>query len=214
MPRLGLHPAPDFSEQRLSRRHRLRLQVVPRPACARKSFGVIHDHNNLSAGPVREGTCSVIDFHVDKAGSVPVYAQLVRQVREAMRLGLLHPGDQLPTVREVVTSCRVNAATVLKAYRELEISGLIDSRQGSGTFVTGTLGSTDPHVMAGLRGGLARWLGQAREAGLEDEDVQALVPSVLAQQAAGTRRPGQIDAARGAGIADGTARAAGIGGPA
>jgi hypothetical protein len=46
-----------------------------------------------------ERTCGVIDFQVDKAGSVPAYAQLVRQVREAMRLGLLHPGDQLPTVR-------------------------------------------------------------------------------------------------------------------
>jgi GntR family transcriptional regulator len=105
----------------------------------------------------------------------------------------------------------VNAATVLKAYRELEISGLIESRQGSGTFVTGTLGSTDPHVMAGLRAGLARWLGQAREAGLEDEDVQALVTSVLAQQAAGMGRPGQADAARRPG---GPARAARIGGAA
>ncbi len=156
----------------------------------------------------------MIDFHVEKAGSVPAYAQLVRQVRETMRLGLLHPGDRLPTVREVVTSCRVNAATVLKAYRELEMSGLVESRQGSGTFVTGTLGSTDPHVMARLRGGLARWLAQAREAGLEDEDVQALVTSVLTQQATATGRPGQIDAALGAGGSDGTARAAGIGGAA
>jgi DNA-binding transcriptional regulator YhcF (GntR family) len=137
----------------------------------------------------------VIGFQVDKAGSVPAYAQLVRQVREAMRLGLLHPGDRLPTVREVVTSCTVNAATVLKAYRELEMSGLVESRQGSGTFVTGTLGSTDPHVMARLRGGLALWLDQAREAGLEDEDVQALVTSVLAQQATGVARAAGIGGA-------------------
>jgi GntR family transcriptional regulator len=161
-----------------------------------------------------ERTCGVIDFQVDKAGSVPAYAQLVRQVREAMRLGLLQAGDRLPTVREVVTSCRVNAATVLKAYRELEMSGLVESRQGSGTFVTGTLGSADPHVMAGLRGGLARWLDKARDAGLEDEDVQALVTSVLAQQAAGTGRAGELDAPRGAGGADGPARAAGTGGAA
>jgi len=158
--------------------------------------------------------CSVIDFQVDKAGSVPVYAQLVRQVREAMRLGLLHPGDQLPTVREVVTSCTVNAATVLKAYRELEMSGLAESRQGSGTFVTGTLGSVDPHVMARLRGGLSRWLDQAREAGLEDEDVQALVASVLAQQAAGGARAGGISPARQAAGAEVARRAAGIGGAA
>jgi GntR family transcriptional regulator len=156
----------------------------------------------------------VIGFHVDKAGSVPAYAQLVRQVREAMRLGLLHAGDQLPTVREVVTSCRVNAATVLKAYRELEMSGLVESRQGSGTFVTGTLGSADPHAMTRLRGGLARWLAQARDAGLEDEDVQALVTSVLAQQATGTPRACQVDTTRGAAGAEGMARSAGIGGAA
>jgi GntR family transcriptional regulator len=147
----------------------------------------------------------VIGFHIDKGGSVPAYAQLVRQVREAMRLDLLRPGDRLPTVREVVTSCTVNAGTVLKAYRELEMSGLVESRQGSGTFVTGTLGSADPHVMARLRTGLARWLDQARQAGLEDEDVQALVTSVLAQQAAGA---GRADAAGEA------PRAAGIGGAA
>ncbi len=130
----------------------------------------------------------MITFHVDRAGSVPAYAQLVRQVREALRLGQLRPGDRLPTVREVVTSCTVNAATVLKAYRELELSGLVESRQGSGTFVSGTLGSADPHVMARLRGGLARWLGQARDAGLEDEDVEALMASVMGQRTAQSSR--------------------------
>jgi GntR family transcriptional regulator len=123
----------------------------------------------------------VIDFHVDRSSSVPAYAQLVRQVREALRMGLLHPGDQLPTVRSVVTSCTVNPSTVLKAYRELELSGLVEARQGAGTFVSGSLGEADPHVMARLRGGFARWLGQAREAGLEEEDVQALIASVIAE---------------------------------
>lgn len=123
----------------------------------------------------------MIDFHVDRSSSVPAYAQLVRQVREALRMGRLHPGDQLPTVRSVVTSCTVNPSTVLKAYRELELSGLVEARQGAGTFVSGSLGEADPHVMARLRSGLARWLGQAREAGLEDEDVQALIASVVAE---------------------------------
>jgi GntR family transcriptional regulator len=76
---------------------------------------------------------------------------------------------------------------VLKAYRELELSGLVEARQGAGTFVSGKLGDADPHVMARLRGGLARWLGQAREAGLEDEDVQALIASVIAEDS--LRRP-------------------------
>lgn len=123
----------------------------------------------------------VITFHVDRADSVPAYAQLIRQVREALRMGLLHPGDQLPTVRSVVTSCTVNPSTVLRAYRELELAGLVEARQGAGTFVIGRLGDADPHVMARLRGGLARWLGQAREAGLEAEDVRALFASVIAE---------------------------------
>ncbi|MGI5241964.1 GntR family transcriptional regulator [Dactylosporangium sp. CA-139066] len=123
----------------------------------------------------------MITFHVDRADSVPAYAQLIRQVREALRMGLLHPGDQLPTVRSVVTSCTVNPSTVLKAYRELELAGLVEARQGAGTFVSGTLGDADPHVMARLRSGLARWLSQAREAGLEAEDVQALIASVIAE---------------------------------
>ena len=126
----------------------------------------------------------MINFHVDRSSSVPAYAQLVRQVREGLRIGTLRPGDQLPTVRSVVTSCTVNPTTVLKAYRELELSGLVEARQGAGTFVSGTLGHADPHVMARLRAGLARWLDQAREAGLEDEDVQALLASVIVENSA------------------------------
>ena len=126
----------------------------------------------------------MVEFRVDRTGGMPAYLQLVRQVREALRLGWLQPGDRLPTVRDVVRSSGVNANTVLKAYRELELSGLVEARQGAGTFVSGTLGHADPHVMARLRGGLARWLGQAREAGLEDEDVQALLTSVMAEKRA------------------------------
>ena len=131
----------------------------------------------------------MIDFHVDRAGSVPAYAQLVQQVREALRLGLLRPGDRLPAVREVVTSCTVNAATVLKAYRELELSGLLEARQGAGTFVSGTLGGgVDPAAMQALRARLAVWVSDARTSGLEDDDVRALVTSVLAQP------PGELSA--------------------
>ena len=136
----------------------------------------------------------MIDFHVNRAGSVPAYAQLVQQVREALRLGLLHHGDKLPTVREVVTSCTVNAATVLKAYRELELSGLVEARQGAGTYVSGTLGGTaDPAVMTELRGRLATWVGDARTAGLEDDDMRALMTSVLAEP------PGELTAEQRAG---------------
>ncbi|MFH8384116.1 GntR family transcriptional regulator [Kitasatospora sp. NPDC018058] len=133
----------------------------------------------------------MIEFHVDRADSLPAYAQLVRQVREALRLGVLKPGDRLPAVRDVVVSCTVNANTVLKAYKELEHVGLVEARQGSGTFVTGSLGAVDPHDMARLRTGLARWVAEARQAGLEDEDVKALVTAVLTEEQAAAERAGR-----------------------
>ncbi|MEU9043638.1 MULTISPECIES: GntR family transcriptional regulator [unclassified Kitasatospora] len=138
----------------------------------------------------------MIEFHVDRTDSLPAYAQLVKQVREALRLGLLKPGDRLPAVRDVVVSCTVNANTVLKAYRELEHGGLVEARQGSGTFVTGSLGAVEPHDMARLRTGLARWVAEARTAGLEDEDVKALVTAVLAEESAAADRDAHQGAAR------------------
>ncbi|XVV03022.1 GntR family transcriptional regulator [Actinosynnema sp. CA-248983] len=122
-----------------------------------------------------------MEFRIDRASGLPAYLQLVRQVREALRLGWLVPGDRLPTVRDVVASSGVNANTVLKAYRELELSGLVEARQGSGTFVKAALGSTDPEVMAALRTRFAEWVRAAREAGLDTEDIDALVRSVLTE---------------------------------
>jgi GntR family transcriptional regulator len=123
----------------------------------------------------------VVEFRIDKASGLPAYLQLARQVREALRLGWLKPGDRLPTVRDVVASSGVNANTVLKAYRELERAGLLEARQGSGTFVKATLGSVDPEVMGRLRARLVGWVDEARTAGLENEDIDALVGSVLAE---------------------------------
>ncbi|WP_309112409.1 GntR family transcriptional regulator [Saccharothrix sp.] len=122
-----------------------------------------------------------MEFRIDRASGLPAYLQLVRQVREALRLGWLVPGDRLPTVRDVVASSGVNANTVLKAYRELELSGLVEARQGSGTFVKAALGSGDPEVMAALRTRFAEWVRAAREAGLDTEDIDALVRSVLTE---------------------------------
>jgi GntR family transcriptional regulator len=124
----------------------------------------------------------VVEFRVDRAGGLPAYLQLVRQVREALRLGWLKPGDRLPTVRDVVASSGVNANTVLKAYRELELAGLVEARQGSGTFVKTSLGSVEPEVMAEVRGLLSKWVAHARAAGLENEDIDALLRAVMAEE--------------------------------
>ena len=78
----------------------------------------------------------MIEFHLDDHSGVPPYLQIVQQVKQALRLGMLSVGDQLPTVREVVERLVINPNTVLKAYRELEHEGVIELRHGSGAFVS------------------------------------------------------------------------------
>jgi DNA-binding transcriptional regulator YhcF (GntR family) len=116
----------------------------------------------------------MIEFHLDGRSGLSPYLQLVRQVRQALRLGLLCEGDQLPTVKEVVAGLAINPNTVLKAYRELEHEGLVAARPGVGTFVTATLADTSLAAHGPLRQELQRWLAKARRAGLDDESIEAL----------------------------------------
>jgi GntR family transcriptional regulator len=116
----------------------------------------------------------VIEFHLDGRSGVSPYLQLVQQVRQALRLGLLREGDQLPTVKEVVARLAINPNTVLKAYRELEHAGLAAARPGVGTFVTKTLTDASLAAHAPLRRELQRWLAKARLAGLDEESIEAL----------------------------------------
>lgn len=121
----------------------------------------------------------MIEFHLDTHSGVAPYLQIVQQVKQALRLGRLAVGDQLPTVREVVTQVTINPNTVLKAYRELEREGLVTSRPGQGTFVQRTLASTSLASHATLRRSLVRWLHSAYEAGLDNESVLALFQSTF-----------------------------------
>jgi GntR family transcriptional regulator len=121
----------------------------------------------------------VIEFHLDARSGVAPYLQLVHQVRQALRLGLLSEGDQLPTVKDVVAGLAINPNTVLKAYRELEHEGLVAPRPGVGTFVTGTLGGASLAAHGPLRNDLQRWLAKARRAGLDDESIEALFLSTF-----------------------------------
>lgn len=116
----------------------------------------------------------MIEFHLDVRSGVPTYLQLVQQVRQAVRLGILRPGDQLPTVKEVVGSLAINANTVLKAYRELDHAGLVEGRRGLGTFVVSDLPAHSPDELKELRSSLGRWVQRARAAGLDEEGMSAL----------------------------------------
>jgi GntR family transcriptional regulator len=74
-------------------------------------------------------------FLLDPSSGVPVYRQLIDQVQGGIATGALRPGTQLPTVRQVAVDLAVNPNTVLRAYRELEIRGVLDTQQGTGTFL-------------------------------------------------------------------------------
>jgi DNA-binding transcriptional regulator YhcF (GntR family) len=116
----------------------------------------------------------VIEFHLDGRSGVAPYMQLVHQVRQAMRLGVLTEGDQLPTVKEVVAKVAINPNTVLKAYRELEYDGLVAARPGVGTFVTRSLTDESLAAHGPLRKELRVWLAKARAAGMDAESIEAL----------------------------------------
>src|SRR5450631_4547110 len=103
----------------------------------------------------------MIEFQLDSASGVATYLQLVQQVRQALQLGLLEPGDRLPTAQQVVARLAINPNTVLKAYRDLEREGLVRPRPGRGTFVVGTLPRTDPATQARFRASMSDWLRRA-----------------------------------------------------
>jgi GntR family transcriptional regulator len=116
----------------------------------------------------------MIEFHLDASSGVATYLQLVQQVRQAIRLGMLRAGDQLPTAQQVVVALAINPNTVLKAYRDLEREGLVRPRPGLGTFVIATLPPTDPKARARFLASMTKWLGDARAAGLDPDDIEAI----------------------------------------
>jgi GntR family transcriptional regulator len=116
----------------------------------------------------------MIEFQLDSTSGVATYLQLVRQVHQALQLGLLEPGDQLPTAQQVVAKLAINPNTVLKAYRDLEREGLVRARPGQGTFIVGTLPRTDPAAQARFLVLMNEWLRKARAAGLGPDDIEAI----------------------------------------
>src|ERR1039458_9001332 len=86
---------------------------------------------NTNRSPARN-----FEFRLDDRSGVPVYRQLIDQVMGGMAAGALPPGHQLPTVRQVAVDLSINPNTVVRAYRELEIRGVLETQQGAGTFIS------------------------------------------------------------------------------
>jgi len=124
---------------------------------------------------------NLLTFHIENTSGLNPYLQLVQQITHALRLGRLKLGDRLPTVRDVASQVAINPNTVLKAYRHLEVQGLLVSRPGKGVFVARELAGPSAQDQASLRRALLRWLSQAQEAGLDAEGMQALVANTIRQ---------------------------------
>ncbi|MFE9560333.1 GntR family transcriptional regulator [Streptomyces sp. NPDC006487] len=119
----------------------------------------------------------MLEYRIDRRSGIATYLQIVQQTKQALRLGLLEPGDKLPTAREVVEATAINPNTVLKAYRELEREGLVEAKRGLGTFIRKSLGGAPAE--SPLRAELADWARRARDAGMERDDAAALFSAVL-----------------------------------
>jgi GntR family transcriptional regulator len=120
-----------------------------------------------------------VAFRLDHGSGIPTYLQLVQQVEQALRLGLLGPGDQLPTVKEMVESLAINPNTVMKAYRELEHRGLASGRPGQGTFIKARLQRVSGAEQDVLARHLADWMREASVAGLDEQGITAMFGAVL-----------------------------------
>jgi len=116
----------------------------------------------------------MIEFYLDTKSGVSPYLQIVQQVRRAIKLGFLRDGDQLPTVKEVVSHIAINPNTVSKAYRELEHEGLVIARAGVGTFIASSASAVAHDVHLPLRHEMREWVERARSLGLDDESIEAI----------------------------------------
>ncbi len=121
----------------------------------------------------------MIAFRLNTHSGVPPYLQIVQQVKQALQVGILQPGDQLPTVKEVVAHVAINPNTVAKAYRGLETAGIVEGRVGSGTFVKQRPAGPSPELQEALSEDLEGWIAKAREAGLDEESMEALVRATI-----------------------------------
>jgi GntR family transcriptional regulator len=111
-------------------------------------------------------------FRLDLRSGMPVYRQLIDQVRGGMASGSLTAGDQLPTVRQLAVDLAINPNTVLRAYRELELGGLLETQQGTGTFITGKKIKRDEAERARQLDQLVgEFLSRAGAAGFTTEDL-------------------------------------------
>ncbi len=127
-------------------------------------------------------------FRPNPSLGVPIYLQLMEQVKHAIETGALRPGDQLPGMRPLAEELVINPNTVAKAYRELEHEGVIELRHGAGAFVAGTArGKKTDNLRAG-QAIVTAAVEKLRARGVTDEEIRRLVEAELAGRRTGGQR--------------------------
>jgi GntR family transcriptional regulator len=120
-------------------------------------------------------------FRPNPASGVPIYLQLMEQVKHAIETGALRPGEQLPGIRPLAEDLVINPNTVAKAYRELEHEGIIELRHGAGAFVSGKpLAKKLGEKMRAARAVVAATVDRLRERGVTDDEIRRLFEAELA----------------------------------
>ena len=120
-------------------------------------------------------------FRPNPSSGVPIYLQLMEQVKHGIETGALRPGEQLPGIRPLAEELVINPNTVAKAYRELEHEGVIELRQGAGAFVSGNAGAKK--LTDNIRAGqalVADAIEKLRARGVTDEEIRRLFEAELA----------------------------------
>ncbi len=117
---------------------------------------------------------------VDSKSALPIYVQIVQQIRRAIAAGRLAPGDQMPSVRELASRLLVNPNTAARVYRDLEREGLLETRRGQGTYVSGTVAALVESERRRLIADRMRLVaGDVREFGMDPQEALRLFSQVL-----------------------------------
>jgi GntR family transcriptional regulator len=125
---------------------------------------------------------------IDPKSALPIYRQIIDQIRRAVAAGQLAPGDQLPSVRDLAARLLVNPNTVARVYRDLERDGLLETRRGQGTYISAAAAAmADSERRRLIADQLEKVAQDARAFGLDPEDAVAMFRSVLAHHAKAER---------------------------
>ena len=127
-------------------------------------------------------------FRPNAASGVPIYLQLMEQVKHGIETGALRPGEQLPGIRPLAEEMVVNPNTVAKAYRELEHEGVIELRQGAGAFVSATTKPAETDKLRAAGSLVADVITTLRARGVTEEEIRRLFEAQLAGLTTGERR--------------------------